>query len=390
MKKTYFICCVLLSLLSSCNDRKNPSTPDDVADDREWAHGISYIPLSGGNGLLLWSEATQAIDFDNGVWTHDVYYSHVSKTNPSIDKQLLIHADEAQEPTSASVSGDGKIIVTFEDGNDAGDYSLAQRYAIYDTNLNVIKAYPQTIAMGGHSGHAASTSEHHVVFWDEGWVDGGGVNNLGSGDDVYATILTSDGSIVKTLDVSVGEESRDCWPLLAASDDDKVLLVWQRMVAGALSEYVHICTALLDVKTGQLGSITVHEDLKGKFYTFFATYLPDIGCFGVEITLIDGTSALLLVDKQGQEVARCGQLPALLREQNPAIAHIGGVECMACATVSGTCLLKITPTYAVSSEILSNTDLWSYCGTALFWLDDTRFAVANIGQSNQLKIVEIK
>ena len=198
-------------------------------DQRQYAHGINFLtsPVNG-KSFLIWSDAYDSGVTDDGDWTHDVFFQQVDKDKLSLsNKRLLIKADEAQEPASASTAGDGSIIVSFEDGNNAGDYTLCQRYAIYDQNMKVVKKYPQLIAMGGHSGHCASTKNRHVVFWCEDWVDGGGVDNLGSGKNVYVTTMTTGGKKVTQIPVSAGNDTRDWWPLAAASSS-KVFLLWQR------------------------------------------------------------------------------------------------------------------------------------------------------------------
>ena len=131
---------------------------EDV-DQRQYAHGISYVenPVSH-KSCIIWSDACKNGIDDDGNWTHDVYRMSLNMDKPKVHHaKRIIKAEEAQEPASASCTDDGNMIVTFEDGNDAGDYDLAQRYAIYDKRMKKIKKYPATIALGGHSGHAAIT-----------------------------------------------------------------------------------------------------------------------------------------------------------------------------------------------------------------------------------------
>ena len=301
-------------------------------DDRKSAHGLSIInnPVNG-KMFLIWAD-NYGGDSEKEAWEHDIYYKelteNISEEDINSAKKLLIKANEAQEPASASVSGDGKIIITFEDGDNAGDSELAQRYAVYDENMNVIKEYPCTIALGGHSGHAASTDNRHVVFWSEGWVDGGGVDNLGSGDDVWITALTTDGDILSTKKIAVGEKTRDWWPMVAASKK-KVLLLWQRFIKD--EKYASLCTAVYDPvkndfvgKNGKKTGYTKPHIIKGtktSYYNYNAVWSEVLDVFVVNYTDSAGTGKILLIDENGKikkTIGKNAELPSFVREALPA------------------------------------------------------------------------
>ena len=294
-------------------------------DFRQYAHGISYVkdPYTE-KSYLIWSDACKLGIASDGSWTHDVYRAKINLNNPKIGGvKRIVKADEAQEPSSASYSSDGKMIVTFEDGNDAGDYELAQRFVIYGKHMKRIKKYPSDIALGGHSGHAASTDDHHVVFWSEGWVDGGGVDNLGTGDDVYVTSMDSDGDDMVTIPVAKSEATRDWWPILAASDS-KALLVWQRYVDG--ETYSRLCYALYDPDKRQLekvsGNSVVEElkDINVRYYTYNVSYLKHRGIFVVNLTTTSGEGMIILIDRNGTIIKTIRGLEAFVREAAPAIS----------------------------------------------------------------------
>ncbi len=294
-------------------------------DLRQYAHGISYVkdPYTE-KSYLIWSDACKLGIASDGSWTHDVYRAKINLNNPKIGGvKRIVKADEAQEPSSASYSSDGKMIVTFEDGNDAGDFELAQRFVLYGKHMKRIKKYPSDIALGGHSGHAASTDDHHVVFWSEGWVDGGGVDNLGTGDDVYVTSMDSDGDHMVTIPVAKSESTRDWWPILAASDS-KALLVWQRYVVG--ETYSRLCYALYDPDKRQLekvsGNSVVEElkDINVRYYTYNVSYLKHRGIFVINLTTTSGEGMIILIDRNGTIIKKIRGLEAFVREAAPAIS----------------------------------------------------------------------
>src|SRR5207244_3663961 len=123
-------------------------------------------------------------------WQHDVYYSWLNPARPVLDVQTLAADDEAQEPASAAINSRGRILMSCEDG----DGDINQRAGLWDAALNPIRAYPFTIRDGGHSGHVAALGDKFLVLYSEGWIDGGGVDNLGTGDDVWARIVDNDGN----------------------------------------------------------------------------------------------------------------------------------------------------------------------------------------------------
>ncbi len=154
-------------------------------DLREYQHGIDFLPRRAGGYWLIWSSSgIPPLGASNdGSWTHDIYYSIVNPQSPALSPVKIISNPEAQEPASSAMADDGHIMITMEDGWNA-DNVVAQRYGVYDQNMNPVNPYPNMVLDGGHSGHVAAVGNRFVVFYSEGWVEGGGVDNLGSGDDV--------------------------------------------------------------------------------------------------------------------------------------------------------------------------------------------------------------
>jgi len=353
----------------------------DTVDQREYAHGMNFVynPVTQYT-YLIWSDAYKDGVMDNGSWTHDVYCQEIDTAAPKlVTPDTLVSAYEAQEPASASAAGDGGMIVTFEDGNDAGDYEVCQRYVLYDKDMNVIKSYPQTIAMGGHSGHCASTDDRHVIFWSQEWVDGGGVSNLGTGRDVYVTSMKTDGSDITTKPVSVDNGKRDWWPIIAASDS-KTLLVWQRYINSA--KYAHICYALYDPKTCTLSATHVITTIKASYYRYNVSYAENADRFVIGVTDTAGAGNVLLIDENGRLTGRKAGLPGFVRESSPAIRDSGSGSVLVYPKApTGAFSLKITGKSVRLLNRRTGNYRWTICGTSGFYADDGSVYFVNLGTS---------
>ena len=315
--------CLLLALLLTAGTL--PASVLAYSDPREQAHGISYIQTPSGR-YLIWSDQ-YGRKSANGSWTHDIYALPVTKAglrNPEANKQTLVSAHEAQEPASASVAGDGSVFLTFEDGNATTyrghDYTLAQRYAIFSSSLRPEVPYdPQktTVKWGGHSGHSASTKKHHIVFYSEGWVDGGADHGLGTGDDVWISSFSANGRGKRTTKVSVGKKHRDWWPMIAASES-KAFLVWQRYVPRARD--AQLCCAVYDPSTGRKGRTRILKR-RTAYYCYQVQYAAPIKRFVLTLTDRKGKGACYLFDNKGNVTAKKTGLPGFVREASPAVIN---------------------------------------------------------------------
>src|SRR5690606_534615 len=123
-------------------------------------------------------------------------------------------------------NSEGLIMVTFEDGWEASG-SVTQRYGIYDAEMNAVAPYPREVEPGGHSGHVAAIGELFVVFYTDGWVHGGGVDDLGSGWGVYAKVYDGQGNMLHDIDIA--HFKREWWPVIAGGPQ-QALLLWQAFV----------------------------------------------------------------------------------------------------------------------------------------------------------------
>ena len=346
-------------------------------DYRSHAHGMNFIRNpETGKSWLIWSEAYDTGEMEDGSWTHDVYMQSVdTATGTTGKKECLVSAYEAQEPASASVAGDGNVMVTFEDGNDAGDYTLAQRYLLMDQNMKVTKKYPQTVAMGGHSGHCASTDDYHVVFWNNDWVDGGGVDNLGTGKDLYVTSMKTDGSEKHTLTVSDAENTRDWWPQIAASED-KTLLVWQRYVDD--ENYSRLCYGIYNPAANKMQILKANQKskrvlnkLKLKYYTYTVNYLEDQECFVIGLTTYGNKGMLIKLDLDGNITETLKNLPPIVREVQPAVREDGNTSLLCYPSQQGGVFyVRISQNKMACKSVKKNNYKWNYCGTSGFFTDD--------------------
>jgi hypothetical protein len=271
---------------------------------------------SSGNALKPWGAQ------EDGEWIHDVYYSSIDRNNPTIEPIKIIKAPLAQEPVSATINNAGHLMITMEDAWRAKD-TLAQTFGVYSEELEPIKPYQQTAFSGGHSGHVNAVGSKFAIFYSNEWVDGGGVDNLGSGDDVLLNIYDTDGDFINKSNVAVGRKSRDWWPLVAGSENTAFLL-WQRFVPG--KKYAELIFSIYDVEKEEY--IKTQFKLKDnvKYYTYDVQYLAGINKF-----LVSGSDNLnkgfsILISTDGNIITE-KELPlAIIRESQPAIKMLNTKE----------------------------------------------------------------
>lgn len=366
-----------------------------ATDQCEAAHGMNFvINKVTGKAYLFWSDQYATGSTASGNWTHDIFYQEVDLRDPRVTKKhLLIHAREAQEPASVTCAANGNFFVTFEDGNTVGHGGLSQRYAIYDKGLRAVKAYPQIIALGGHSGHGSCSGSRFVTLWNDEWVDGGGIGNLGTGRDIYVTSMNTDGSAKKT--VAISKMKRDWWPLLASTSRHS-LLVWQRYVKG--QKYSTICYALFDPYSGRLCSIPgkaariqTLRDIKARYYTYNVTYLPGIRRYVINITTSSNKGIMLLLSGNGKVICRRAGLPPFVRESEPAVKS-GRNAATLCYPrgSSGAFFVRVTADKISYLHGAKGTYNWNYRGTSGFFAADGKTACFATLTAAKVKIFKFK
>lgn len=280
-----------------------------AVDPRSMMHGIAAVPADNGYNVFFSSSGLPPTGANaNGDWTHDVYRAFWRRGDNTISSpELFIGKPEAQEPVSAARTSDGHIMVTVEDGWNTS-LEVNQRYGVYGSRLEPIAPYPRNVAAGGHSGHVVAVGNRFIVGFSEGWINGGGLNNAGSGYGIYARTYDSNGNLLKAL--SVAPRQRAWWPALAASSH-RALILWQRFVPNR--SYASLRYAVLDPATGDLfPQRTLHPLLK--YYSYQTAFVPAINRFLIIGTNDRDKGFAYLVNPSGAVTAHLACMPATVRE----------------------------------------------------------------------------
>ncbi len=376
----WMICVMGTMLFVGCNSGSSnttavpPVSPSSSSEEdvRAYQHGVDFLKRSDGSYWLVWASSglpPQGED-DNGEWTHDVYAASVAVNAPTIAPVKLIAEERAQEPSSAAIAADGHIMITMEDAfEDDGVY--AQTYAVYDASLRPIKPYRHIVAYGGHSGHVAAVGNYFVVFYSEGWVDGGGVDDLGSGDDVLLKTYTTRGDILHENDVAVSEHTRDWWPLLAGSPQ-YALLLWQRFVDD--QRYAQLLYRMYDPETNRWISDAVTLSEAVRYYTYDVQYIETLERFVVCGTDAQGKGFARLLTPDGTVVAQYNALPPFVREAQPAVRiHNSNAATVVYPTApSGLMVLRLSRTHIELTQTIASSYSWYYSGTDGIFTDAKR------------------
>ncbi len=359
-------------------------------DDRSYQHGINFLKRPDNRWLLIWSSSGNPPTGTDkkGSWTHDIYSSLIDPKKPVIRPVTLISNPEAQEPASSAVTDDGYMMITMEDGWNT-NRNVAQRYAVYDPSMKAIKPYPQLVLDGGHSGHVAAVKNRFVVFYSDEWVQGGGVDNLGSGDDVLAKVYSNQGNLEHTVPIAVGKSSRDWWPLLAGSKET-AMLVWQRFVDGETWSILMMAT--LDPETGKILKKPVEIASNLKYYTYSATYLSHINRFLVTGTNNQGVGFAHLYSQTGELITKLEKLPPIMREaqiiQRQNGKHTTIVQAIEPA---GVMVLEASTDHLAMQEKVSGTQRWSIAGTDGIFVDENHLFLVGLSNNGLIQqFFEIK
>ncbi|RQS74479.1 hypothetical protein DID96_06395 [Burkholderia sp. Bp8963] len=294
-----------------------PSTrQNETGDPRRFMHGVGVADAGNGKRWIFFSSSgiVPRGALANGNWPHDVYVGEWSPGSAHITHvRTFISRPEAQEPVSIAQNDRGDIFVTFEDGWNAPQ-EVSQRYGVYRRNLKPVKPYPNDVESGGHSGHVATVGERFVVFYSADWVDGGGVDNLGTGGGVYLKTYDAAGRVLNH--VSVAPHSREWWPMIAGSSRN-ALLVWQKYIKGSTDATLEY--AMFDPVTAKLEKLGALNDAI-QYYVYSAAYVPAIDRFVVVTTAANGRGAAMLIDQEGRRTATLDCLPATVRESGIGVA----------------------------------------------------------------------
>jgi len=279
-------------------------------DPRAYMHGIGAVADAHGDANVFFSSSglpPRGPGRDRN-WTHDVYVAHWSPQQANLDKpRVFISRGEAQEPVSVAENDTGRVMVSFEDGWNTPD-EVSQRYGVYTSDLQGVLPYPNDVKSGGHSGHVAAVGTRFVVFYSDDWVDGGGQDNLGTGNGVYLKTYDADGKQLQAVDVA--PRLREWWPLIAGSPT-RALLVWQQYVSG--TTYARLKAAVFNPQDGSLTEARVLAP-RLRYYTYSVAYVPALERFLVVATGDDGKGFAQLLDASGATTATLACMPATVRE----------------------------------------------------------------------------
>jgi hypothetical protein len=286
-----------------------------TGDLRAYMHGIGVTTDARGVSTVFFSSSglpPRGAGRD-GNWTHDVYVARWTPKQANLGKaHVFIGRPEAQEPVSVARNDAGRVMVTFEDGWSTPD-EVSQRYGVYTSSLKDVRPYPNDVLSGGHSGHVAAVGSRFVVFYSNDWIDGGGVDNLGTGNGVYVKTYDADGALLQSVDVA--PKRREWWPMIAGSPT-RALLLWQQYVSG--ETYARLKIALFNPADGTLGEVRVMAP-RLRYYTYAATFVPSIDRFIVVATGADGKGFAQLIDESGVTTATLACMPGSVRESGITI-----------------------------------------------------------------------
>lgn len=344
-----------------------PSRAFVEEDLRAYQHGIELIKRTNGTYWLLWSSAGNPPKAGTRNWTHDVYYSLIDPSNPSIRPVAIISNPEAQEPASAAISMDGRIMITCEDGWNVKN-GVGQRWGLYDENLHPVKPYPQLIRDGGHSGHVAAVGNTFVVFWCDGWDDTvPGADGIGVGKHVVLDSLSSSGAHLQTVGVQISDQTRDWWPIVAGSADH-ALLLWQRYVKD--EDYCDVMYAVYDPAKNEFIKNATKLSSKVKYYTYDVQYYPAIDRFLVIGSYYDRGGFAYLIDNRGRVCAHNTALPPIIRESKPAKSDRGDHSLAVYPRYpDGAFVLALTASAIKLNQSISDDYKWQRMGTAGIFTD---------------------
>ena len=349
-------CGLVPSVLAAGTKAAKGTSRVPTGDLRAYMHGIGAITDARGVTTVFFSSSglpPRGAGVDRN-WTHDVYIARWTPQQANLGRpRVFIGRLEAQEPVSVAENDTGRVMVSFEDGWNTPN-EVSQRYGVYTLDLKDVRPYPNDVLSGGHSGHVAAVGSRFVVFYSNEWINGGGVDNLGTDNGVYVKTYDADGALLQAVDVA--PRTREWWPMIAGSPT-RALLVWQQYVSG--ETYARLKVATFDPSNGALSEARVIAQ-RLQYYTYAAAYVPSIDRFIVVATDDKGRGFAQLVDANGQTTASLDCMPASVREAG--IAVIG--ERVFTPAQDGRLLhLKLSPVSIELAGTQPSPIAWTYTGS---------------------------
>jgi len=378
------------------------ASAETTADHRAWQHGVNLLQV-GNRMLVVWGSAgNPPRPNPGGDWPHDIYYAWLNPEElslpaaqnvrgaasivpqvltldaASIVPQVLVTRPEAQEPPSAAINSRGTIMVTSEDGNGG----INQHAGLWGSALQELRKYPFTIKRGGHSGHVASMQDRFLVAYSEGWVNGGGWRDLGTGKNVFARIVGNDGKSGPEIKLTPdrNSEPRDSWPLVAGSDRNW-LVIWQRFPGLTLQ------SALID----QSGKVIKQNRIIGGLalrYTYNVEFAPQLSSFVVAGTS-DGSGFVSLISLIGEITRTRLGLPPMASESRMALTW-DGTRVIGAYPVQprGIAVVHLSATAIELVKIIDHPYVWDYAGTAAAFVGPDRVLFATLSPAG-LRLIPV-
>ncbi|BCN29739.1 hypothetical protein [Anaeromicropila herbilytica] len=384
IKRTAFLLLCIFTIVISV--KPNTNTAEEVSDSRGWIHGVNWITIDTEDVLIFSSNGYRPTK-PTGEWNHNIYYSWFNTDNitNTFKPKVLVDAKLAQEPSSAAINSNGYIIITSED-SEFHPESLDQTFGIFDSGLKKVITYGKKLMppQGGHSGHVAASGDKFLVTFCDGWIDGGGAYNLGTGDDIYSRIVNQDGTMGSLIKTQVSEKSRDWWPIVSGSDTEW-LQVWQQYNETSSGG------TLLGAITSKSGKIVKKFPItkNNKYYYYDVGYIDSLGVYMVTGSRMDG-GFVSLINKKGTIVAEKTKLPYTVREAKTLINEFGQYATAVYPTYNtGAAVLKITKNSITLKKTVKVEVTWDYMGTDGTFVSDTKVIFAT-GTKNGIKFVPIK
>jgi hypothetical protein len=357
------LACILFCLTSAFAH----AAPDE--DHRAWQHGVNLLRV-GERLLVIWGSAGNPPRPNlGGAWPHDVYYAWLENPAARIPElpspRLLVSRPEAQEPPSAAISERGVILMTTEDG----DGGINQNAGLWDKNLNVIRKYPFRIRRGGHSGHVTAMAARFLVVYGEGWVEGGGFLDRGTGKDIHTRVVRPDGGILAEATLATGH--RDSWPLVASSGRN-ALAVWQRFPGRTLQ------AALLNRSGKPLKRMQIIDGLPLR-YAYDVSYAPRLHAY-----VVAGSSGdegfMSLVATDGRVIRTQRGLPPMVSESRIVLSDDGAAAAYP-VRPRGVAVVRLAKHSIELTRTIDHPYEWDYCGTAGAFVTPQRLLFATLSTS---------
>jgi hypothetical protein len=380
------------------------------ADDRrEYQHGIEFISASDSAHWLFWSSSSgnrprgkKITILPDGstcqYFTHDVYYSRLDHNRPEIAARAIVSLPEAQEPVSAAASPEGTVLLTFEDGSDSSitddcEGEIQQRYMMFDSELTAKTPLRTVSVAGAHSGHVAAVGGQFVIVYSEGWVEGGGDSDFGTGKAVYLDVVNVQGELLKHRAVAKDAHLRAWWPLIAGSSR-YVIVLWQRYVNN--SHRAILMYAMYDPVADHFLKPPTALQSEVYYYHYDVQYLASINRYLVAgnqlgdmlrksdhgaIALKTQKGFMYLLDERGEIVdhwsaihtcQRCSGIHThpFVREAQPAVFEdVGNVHVLYPVKPNGAVLFSLTAHTITQSKYIPDDYYWHSLGTDGIFLD---------------------